>query len=127
MPIDLGLIVDYHYREAARHNAWAEAADQDGNLSEATYHRALAQRYLDAAEEQKRDACLPSPLADDSAPPSAHRRLCNRDSARSRSCGRSNTTGASQTRPAIQRPLASLRLPEKELRVSPQQEQGLLF
>jgi len=58
MPIDVGLIVDYHYREAARHNAWAETADQDGNLSQANYHRALAQRYLEAAEEQKRDACL---------------------------------------------------------------------
>ena len=56
MPIDIGLIIDFHYREAQRHKVWAEEADEDGNLSQANYHRALSQRYLEAAEQQKRDA-----------------------------------------------------------------------
>jgi hypothetical protein len=53
MPTNFSEIADYHTRIADQHHALAQAAEHQGNLSEAGYHAELAARYDQAAQEQR--------------------------------------------------------------------------
>jgi hypothetical protein len=53
MPANFGEISGYHSLIAARHAALAEAAREQGDLTTASYHAGQAERYVQAAHEQK--------------------------------------------------------------------------
>jgi hypothetical protein len=53
MPANIGEIAGYHSRMAAQYLALAQAAREEGNLTEASYHEEQAARYLQASQEQE--------------------------------------------------------------------------
>jgi len=53
MPTDFGDIAAFHYQEAARHRALAQAALDRGCTAEAEYQAGQAARWEQAAREQK--------------------------------------------------------------------------
>ncbi|MGD0801400.1 MAG: hypothetical protein ABR906_08800 [Terracidiphilus sp.] len=54
MPTDLGIIANYHLKEADRFADLAQAAREDGDLLQAEYLEGQAARYTETAQEQKK-------------------------------------------------------------------------